>query len=146
MFKLCANIYVGFSILVNYCMICIFTAAEAILLGFQHYLVMLGTTVLIPTSLVPQMGGGNVGFYLQLFMKILCFIFLFIKKFDHSDLKDNVILSPGRKGQDNSDNPVCSRFEHFIPDSVRDPFACCYRGVIYIRAYNHLDYIGWPIQ
>ncbi|KAL8106297.1 hypothetical protein AgCh_029914 [Apium graveolens] len=32
---------------------------EAILLGFQHYLVMLGTTVLIPTTLVPQMGGGN---------------------------------------------------------------------------------------
>ncbi|XVE85018.1 hypothetical protein DITRI_Ditri17bG0058800 [Diplodiscus trichospermus] len=32
---------------------------EAILLGFQHYLVMLGTTVLIPSSLVPQMGGGN---------------------------------------------------------------------------------------
>lgn len=34
--------------------------AEAILLGFQHYLVMLCTTVLIPSSLVPQMGGGNV--------------------------------------------------------------------------------------
>ncbi|WZZ00520.1 hypothetical protein YC2023_072848 [Brassica napus] len=33
-------------------------SAEAILLGFQHYLVMLGTTVLIPTALVPQMGGG----------------------------------------------------------------------------------------
>ncbi|KAG2399136.1 Nucleobase-ascorbate transporter [Vigna angularis] len=32
---------------------------EAILLGFQHFLVMLGTTVLIPTALVPQMGGGN---------------------------------------------------------------------------------------
>eukprot|EP00268_Persea_americana_P012081 TRINITY_DN1506_c0_g1_i4.p1 TRINITY_DN1506_c0_g1~~TRINITY_DN1506_c0_g1_i4.p1 ORF type:complete len:222 (+),score=29.14 TRINITY_DN1506_c0_g1_i4:1129-1794(+) len=32
---------------------------EAILLGFQHYLVMLGTTVLIPTILVPQMGGDN---------------------------------------------------------------------------------------
>ncbi|XP_075077674.1 nucleobase-ascorbate transporter 6 isoform X1 [Nicotiana tabacum] len=32
---------------------------EAILLGFQHYLVMLGTTVIIPTTLVPQMGGGN---------------------------------------------------------------------------------------
>ncbi|XP_008810107.2 nucleobase-ascorbate transporter LPE1-like [Phoenix dactylifera] len=32
--------------------------AEAIVLGFQHYLVMLGTTVLIPTILVPQMGGG----------------------------------------------------------------------------------------
>ncbi|PNX58485.1 hypothetical protein L195_g059215, partial [Trifolium pratense] len=34
--------------------------AEAIILGFQHYLVMLGTTVLIPASLVSQMGGGNV--------------------------------------------------------------------------------------
>ncbi|RVX18293.1 Nucleobase-ascorbate transporter 6 [Vitis vinifera] len=32
---------------------------EAIILGFQHYIVMLGTTVLIPTALVPQMGGGN---------------------------------------------------------------------------------------
>nr|XP_016487535.1 PREDICTED: nucleobase-ascorbate transporter 6-like [Nicotiana tabacum] len=32
---------------------------EAILHGFQHYLVMLGTTVIIPTTLVPQMGGGN---------------------------------------------------------------------------------------
>ncbi|CAF2320894.1 BnaA10g05590D [Brassica napus] len=32
---------------------------EAILLGFQHYLVMLGTTVLIPSALVPQMGGRN---------------------------------------------------------------------------------------
>ncbi|GLT50169.1 hypothetical protein SLA2020_236750 [Shorea laevis] len=32
---------------------------EAILMGFQHYLVMLGTTVLIPSTLVPQMGGGN---------------------------------------------------------------------------------------
>ncbi|KAJ1377159.1 Longin domain [Sesbania bispinosa] len=36
------------------------TEAEAILLAFQHYLVMLGTTVLIISSLVPQMGGGNV--------------------------------------------------------------------------------------
>lgn len=35
-------------------------AAEAILLGFQHYIVMLGTTVLIPSALVPQMGGGKV--------------------------------------------------------------------------------------
>ncbi|KAG8368492.1 hypothetical protein BUALT_Bualt15G0051300 [Buddleja alternifolia] len=33
---------------------------EAILLGFQHYLVMLGTTVIIPTIIVPYMGGGNV--------------------------------------------------------------------------------------
>jgi len=32
---------------------------EAILLGFQHFVVMLGTTVIIPSALVPQMGGGN---------------------------------------------------------------------------------------
>ncbi|CAH9144584.1 unnamed protein product [Cuscuta epithymum] len=33
--------------------------AESIILGFQHYLVMLGTTVIIPTIIVPQMGGTN---------------------------------------------------------------------------------------
>lgn len=43
-------------------------AAEAVLLGFQHYLVMLGTTVIIPTALVPQMGGNNVRFQISLFM------------------------------------------------------------------------------
>ncbi|CAL9151137.1 nucleobase-ascorbate transporter LPE1-like [Musa acuminata AAA Group] len=32
---------------------------EALPLAFQHYLVMLGTTVIIPTILVPLMGGGN---------------------------------------------------------------------------------------
>ncbi|KAH1072213.1 hypothetical protein J1N35_024541 [Gossypium stocksii] len=33
---------------------------EAVLLGFQHYLVMLGTTVIISSIIVPLMGGGNV--------------------------------------------------------------------------------------
>ncbi|KAL2460333.1 Nucleobase-ascorbate transporter 7 [Abeliophyllum distichum] len=33
---------------------------EAIILGFQHYLVMLGTTVIIATIVVPYMGGSNV--------------------------------------------------------------------------------------
>ncbi|XP_050212291.1 nucleobase-ascorbate transporter 4 [Mercurialis annua] len=33
---------------------------EAIILGFQHFIVMLGTTVIIPSILVPLMGGGNV--------------------------------------------------------------------------------------
>ncbi|KAL5074665.1 hypothetical protein RYX36_013649 [Vicia faba] len=33
---------------------------EAILLGFQHYILTLGMTVLIPTIVVPQMGGTNV--------------------------------------------------------------------------------------
>ncbi|KAI4316750.1 hypothetical protein L6164_024698 [Bauhinia variegata] len=31
----------------------------ALLLGFQHYIVMLGTTVLIASTLVPQMGGNH---------------------------------------------------------------------------------------
>ncbi|GLU04334.1 hypothetical protein SLE2022_214860 [Rubroshorea leprosula] len=32
---------------------------QAVLLAFQHYIVMLGTTVFIASSLVPQMGGDN---------------------------------------------------------------------------------------
>lgn len=33
-------------------------AVTTVLVGFQHYLVMLGTTVLIATIIVPLMGGG----------------------------------------------------------------------------------------
>ncbi|KAG1326640.1 nucleobase-ascorbate transporter 6 [Cocos nucifera] len=44
---------------ISYCITSPPPLPEAILLGFQHYLVMLGTTVIIPTALVPQMGGGN---------------------------------------------------------------------------------------
>ncbi|CAH2049632.1 unnamed protein product [Thlaspi arvense] len=44
---------------VSYCITSPPPWPEAILLGFQHYLVMLGTTVIIPSALVPQMGGGN---------------------------------------------------------------------------------------
>ncbi|CDO97291.1 unnamed protein product [Coffea canephora] len=33
---------------------------EAVILGFQHFLVMIGTIVIIATIIVPQMGGGNV--------------------------------------------------------------------------------------
>ncbi|CAD5167626.1 unnamed protein product [Musa acuminata subsp. malaccensis] len=44
---------------VSYCITSPPPWPEAILLGFQHFLVMLGTTVIIPTALVPQMGGGN---------------------------------------------------------------------------------------
>ncbi|OIT34481.1 PREDICTED: nucleobase-ascorbate transporter 7-like [Nicotiana attenuata] len=44
---------------VSYCITSPPPWPEAILLGFQHYIVMLGTTVLIPSTLVPQMGGGK---------------------------------------------------------------------------------------
>ncbi|XP_022749145.1 nucleobase-ascorbate transporter 4-like [Durio zibethinus] len=45
---------------VDYCLSSSPPWPEAILLGFQHYLVMLGTTVIIPSILVPLLGGGNV--------------------------------------------------------------------------------------
>jgi len=35
-------------------------AAEGVILGFQHYLVVLGTIVIVSTILVPLIGGGNV--------------------------------------------------------------------------------------
>ncbi|KAK4377220.1 hypothetical protein RND71_003516 [Anisodus tanguticus] len=44
---------------VDYCVNSNPSWPEAIILGFQHYLVMLGTTVIIPTIIVPQMGGDN---------------------------------------------------------------------------------------
>jgi hypothetical protein len=33
---------------------------EGIALGFQHYILSLGTVVMIPTMLVPLMGGNDV--------------------------------------------------------------------------------------
>lgn len=38
----------------------LYVAVESVLLGFQHYLLVLGMTVLIPSIIVPQMGGDNV--------------------------------------------------------------------------------------
>lgn len=38
----------------------LYNAAEAVILAFQHYVVMLGTTVIIATAIVPLMGGGDV--------------------------------------------------------------------------------------
>ncbi|KAJ1402846.1 Xanthine/uracil/vitamin C permease [Sesbania bispinosa] len=45
---------------VDYCLTSSPSWPEGILLGFQHYLVMLGTIVIVSTILVPLMGGGNV--------------------------------------------------------------------------------------
>lgn len=35
-------------------------AGEAIALGFEHYILALGTAVMIPSFLVPMMGGDDV--------------------------------------------------------------------------------------
>ncbi|WJX14880.1 N alpha-acetyl-transferase [Trifolium repens] len=45
---------------VDYCIRSSPSWPEGIFLGFQHYLVMLGSIVIISTILVPLMGGGNV--------------------------------------------------------------------------------------
>lgn len=41
-------------------------AGEAIALGFQHYILALGTAVMIPSFLVPYMGGTDVSFFNEL--------------------------------------------------------------------------------
>ncbi|CAH8283265.1 unnamed protein product [Eruca vesicaria subsp. sativa] len=45
---------------VEYCVSSSPNWPEGIVQGFQHYIVMLGTTVIIPSILVPLMGGGDV--------------------------------------------------------------------------------------
>lgn len=45
-------------------------AGHGIALGFQHFLVVLGTTALIPTILVPFMGGGHVSVVLLLLLLV----------------------------------------------------------------------------
>ncbi|OIT29295.1 PREDICTED: putative nucleobase-ascorbate transporter 10 [Nicotiana attenuata] len=44
---------------VQYCVNSPPPLSEALFLGFQHYILSLGNIVLIPSILVPQMGGGN---------------------------------------------------------------------------------------
>lgn len=43
-----------------YILIILMYAGEAAILAFQHYLVMLGTIIIISSIIVPPMGGGHV--------------------------------------------------------------------------------------
>ncbi|XP_004496870.1 nucleobase-ascorbate transporter 4 [Cicer arietinum] len=45
---------------VDYCVTSSPSWPEGVFLGFQHYLVMLGTIVIVSSIIVPLMGGGNV--------------------------------------------------------------------------------------
>lgn len=45
-------------------MLVLLWTGEAIALGFQHYVLALGTAVMIPSFLVPLMGGSDVSFQL----------------------------------------------------------------------------------
>lgn len=61
---------------------CSYVAVPIGLYGFQHYLSMLGSLILIPLVIVPAMGGDHVStlfFVLISFNTILvCFISVFI--------------------------------------------------------------------
>lgn len=60
-------------------------AAEALILGFQHYLLTLGMTVMIPSIIVPRMGGGDVSnTYIKMY--ILYFSIHFLVFFSVMDL------------------------------------------------------------
>jgi hypothetical protein len=50
-------ISVGISLILKSAFCC---SGEAIILGFQHYILALGTAVMIPSVLVPMMGGNDV--------------------------------------------------------------------------------------
>jgi len=48
--------------------VCVSKTGEAIALGFQHYILALGTAVMIPSLLVPYMGGEPVSFFSSLIL------------------------------------------------------------------------------
>lgn len=64
----------------------LFPAAETVLLAFQNYILMLGTTVMIPSALVPLMGGSDVSAKFCLFVDmnfLSCSFFVFFHLLQH---------------------------------------------------------------
>lgn len=53
-------------------------AAETILLAFQNYILMLGTNVMIPSLIVPAMGGDNVSAILRFVLNSFTYKFNFL--------------------------------------------------------------------
>jgi hypothetical protein len=120
-------------------------AAEAILLGFQHYLVMLGTTVIIPTALVPQMGGGNVRPSLSLSS---CFVVL-PPLLHRRSLTRKHAPFPGTAGGEGAGDPdaaVRRRHQHAAPELPRHAPPRRHRGLIHLRRAHHLHHPRRPLQ
>lgn len=69
-----------------------FATDEAILLGFQHYIVMLGTIVIIATALVPQMGGGNVRLRIEIYVLQYIYVSCLIPEFNSAYFPSNYSL------------------------------------------------------
>jgi len=113
-------------------------AAEAILLGFQHYLVMLGTTVLIPSALVPQMGGGNVRpGEKNHFADISC-----LSLTEYGGL---IVVFVEREGGGDPDTSLCCWPEHVAPEFVWHSFACCYWRLLHLCPNHNFNYPCWSI-
>lgn len=124
-------------------------AAEAILLGFQHYLVMLGTTVLIPSSLVPQMGGGNVRLisishhYIIILIQVL--LYGQAQKLAPHQSIDYWFFT-GRESEGDSDTTVCCWFEHIDSDIIWNQITCCDWRVLHLCSNDTFNCLGWSIQ
>lgn len=110
------------------------TAAEVILLGFQHYLVMLGTTVSLSTIIVPLMGGGNVRTFSQK-------AFQFSQNISPSfSLQSNsFLIYIGGEGWNDKHFVVCCGYQYFITNLVWNPFACGDWWIVYL---HHSGYLG----
>lgn len=109
-------------------------AAEAILLGFQHYIVMLGTTVAIPTYLAPQMGGGNVSL-------VSLIPNAHFQMFSVSDSFDYVLVT-GRESEDDPDCTLCGGNQHAVSNFVWNKITSCYWSIIYLCSFHHFYYHG----
>lgn len=93
----------------------VFVAAETVLLAFQNYILMLGSSAFIPALLVPAMGGTDVS--LQ-----ICFLFM---SWGFSGLVSNLLCPEGRQSASYADTTLCSWYQDTSSSSFRYEVACC---------------------
>ena len=116
-------------------------AAEAVILGFQHYIVMLGTSVIITSALVPQMGGGNVSIFespphhvQNLNMsKVLNFCC-------------GIAFLPGGEGSGDPDAAVRRRHQHLVPVILWDSSPRSDGWILHRRRADHFHHHIQPLQ
>lgn len=105
--------------------------AEAVILGFQHYLLTLGMTVLIPTIVVPQMGGSNVS----------PFSFFGLFSCNVSSLLDSkIFLLLGREGKGDTEPVICFWTKHNSSIFVWNPTSNCSSWFIHLLDTHNLNY------
>lgn len=135
---------------------------EAIALGFQHYILSLGTAVMIPTLLVPMMGGDDVRIIEASSLSSLLFSFHFRTSLPHWPtcvykirvffytpffLFNLCFIETGWQGEGSTDNPICDWNQHFIADPLRNEVANgCWRLICIYRAdrIDHTRFLFVP--